>query len=164
MRQIIIVVVSILSLSASVSARADSLSGFFADAAATLLTHAGAAVVNAVKEAVIPKDVQEDQQQTGDSPEVEKLLEQALSSIPEAEREAKRPEILAQIRLAEQQFKASAARHAVVYGEQPQETPSIGSSILELAMGAATKTVVGSPVDRAADIAFARARVRGAKF
>lgn len=159
MRQIIIVVVTILSLSASASARADSLSGFFAETATKLLAHAGAAVVNTVKEAVIPKDPQDDQQQ-GDSPEVQKLLEQALSSIPEPERAAKRPEILAQIRLVEQQFKASAARRAATYGDESQEAPSIGSSIVDLAMGAAAKTVVGSPVDRAADIAFARTRAR----
>lgn len=160
MRQITIIVVTILSISASASARADSLSGFFADAATKLLAQAGAAVVHTVKEAVIPKEPQEEQQQ-GDSPEVEKLLEQALSSIPEAERAAKRPEILAQIRLAEQQFKASGARRAAAYGDEPQEAPGIGSNIVDLLMGAATRTTVGNPVDRAADIAFARARARG---
>lgn len=160
MRQIIIIVVTILSVFASAQARADALSGFFADAATKLLAHAGAAVVNTVKEAVIPKDPQEDQQQ-GDTPEAQKLLEQALSSIPEPERAAKRPEILAQIRLAEQQFKASAARQAEVDSEQVQETPSFGSNIFALVMGAATRTTVGNPVDRAADIAFARARARG---
>ena len=160
MRQITIIVVTILSLFASASARADSLSGFFAEAATKLLANAGAAVVNTVKEAVISKESQEDQQK-GDSPEVEKLLEQALASIPEAERAAKRPEILAQIRLAELQFKASAVRRAAVYGEESQQAPSSGSNIVDLLMGAATRTTVGNPVDRAADIAFARARARG---
>ena len=141
-------------LVASTPARADLLTGLLVDATSRLLSKGVHAVVDTAKEAVTPKESEEDRK-ARENAEIEKAADQILAQYPEEEREARKPEVMMRLTTVYAQYKTMDARQAVIRAEQ--------NSIVNVVVG----TVAGSAsgfignrvaLDSAARSAFARWR------
>ena len=141
-------------LVASTPARADLLTGLLVDATSRLLSKGVHAVVDTAKEAVTPKESEEDRK-ARENAEIEKAADQILAQYPEEEREARKPEVMMRLTTVYAQYKTMDARQATIRAEQ--------NSIVNVVVG----TVAGSAsgfignrmaLDSAARSAFGRWR------
>ena len=147
-------VLFVLFIAASAPARADLLTGLLVDASSRLLSKAGHAVVASVKEAVTPKETDEERK-LRENAEIEKAADQILAQYPEDQREAKKPEVMMRLTKVYAQYKTMEARQEAVRAEQN----SIGNIIVDSTVGSAS-AVIGNrlAIDGAARSAFLRTR------
>ncbi len=141
-------------LVASTPARADLLTGLLVDATSRLLSKGVHAVVDTAKEAVTPKESEEDRK-ARENAEIEKAADQILAQYPEEEREARKPEVMMRLTTVYAQYKTMDARQAAVRAEQN----SIGNVVAETVSGSASSFLSNRmALDSAARSAFARWR------
>ena len=100
-------------LVASTPARADLLTGLLVDATSRLLSKGVHAVIDTAKEAVTPKESEEDRK-ARENAEIEKAADQILAQYPEEEREARKPEVMMRLTTVYAQYKTMDARQAAV--------------------------------------------------
>lgn len=141
-------------LVASTPARADLLTGLLVDATSRLLSKGVHAVVDTAKEAVTPKESEEDRK-ARENAEIEKAADQILAQYPEEEREARKLDVMMRLTKVYAQYKTMDARQAAVRAEQN----SIGNIIVDSTVGSAS-AVIGNrmAIDGAARSAFLRTR------
>ena len=108
-------------LVASTPARADLLTGLLVDATSRLLSKGVHAVVDTAKEAVTPKESEEDRK-ARENAEIEKAADQILAQYPEEEREARKPDVMMRLTKVYAQYKTMDARQAAVRAEQVPTT------------------------------------------
>ena len=141
-------------LVSSTPARADLLTGLLVDATSRLLSKGVHAVIDTAKEAVTPKESEEDRK-ARENAEIEKAADQILARYPEEERDARKPEVMMCLTTVYAQYKTMDARQATIRAEH--------NSIVNVVVG----TVAGSAssflgnrmaLDSAARSAFARWR------
>lgn len=144
----------VMLIAASAPARADMLTGFLVDAGSRLLSKAGHAVVASVKDAVTPKETDEERK-VRENADIEKAADQILAQYPEDEREAKKPEVMMRLTKVYAQYKTMEARQEAVRAEQN----SVGNILVDSTVGSAT-AVIGNrmAIDGAARSAFLRTR------
>lgn len=144
----------VMLIAASTPARADMLTGFLVDAGSRLLSKAGHAVVASVKDAVTPKETDEERK-VRENADIEKAADQILAQYPEDEREAKKPEVMMRLTKVYAQYKTLEARQEAVRAEQN----SVGNILVDTTVGSAS-TVLGNrmAIDGAARAAFLRTR------
>ncbi len=141
-------------LVASTPARADLLTGLLVDATSRLLSKGVHAVVDTAKEAVTPKESEEDRK-ARENAEIEKAADQILAQYPEEEREARKPDVMMRLTKVYAQYKTMDARQAAVRAEQN----SIGNVVAETVSGSASSFLSNRmALDSAARSAFARWR------
>ena len=141
-------------LVASTPARADLLTGLLVDATSRLLSKGVHAVVDTAKEAVTPKESEEDRK-ARENAEIEKAADQILAQYPEEEREARKPDVMMRLTNVYAQYKTMDARQAAVRAEQN----SIGNVVAETVSGSASSFLSNRmALDSAARSAFARWR------
>ena len=141
-------------LDASTPARADLLTGLLVDATSRLLSKGVHAVVDTAKEAVTPKESEEDRK-ARENAEIEKAADQILAQYPEEEREARKPDVMMRLTKVYAQYKTMDARQAAVRAEQN----SIGNVVAETVSGSASSFLGNRmALDSAARSAFARWR------
>lgn len=141
-------------LVASTPARADLLTGLLVDATSRLLSKGVHAVVDTAKEAVTPKESEEDRK-ARENAEIEKAADQILAQYPEEEREARKPEVMMRLTTVYAQYKTMDARQAAVRAEQN----SIGNVVAETVSGSASSFLGNRmALDSAARSAFGRWR------
>ncbi len=141
-------------LVASTPARADLLTGLLVDATSRLLSKGVHAVVDTAKEAVTPKESEEDRK-ARENAEIEKAADQILAQYPEEEREARKPDVMMRLTKVYAQYKTMDARQAAVRAEQN----SIGNVVAETVSGSASSFLGNRmALDSAARSAFARWR------
>ena len=141
-------------LVASTPARADLLTGLLVDATSRLLSKGVHAVVDTAKEAVTPKESEEDRK-ARENAEIEKAADQILAQYPEEEREARKPDVMMRLTKVYAQYKTMDARQAAVRAEQN----SIGNVVAETVSGSASSFLGNRmALDSAAHSAFARWR------
>ena len=141
-------------LVASTPARADLLTGLLVDATSRLLSKGVHAVVDTAKEAVTPKESEEDRK-ARENAEIEKAADQILAQYPEEEREARKPDVMMRLTKVYAQYKTMDARQAAVRAEQN----SIGNVVVETVTGSASGFLGNRmALDSAARSAFARWR------
>ena len=141
-------------LVASTPARADLLTGLLVDATSRLLSKGVHAVVDTAKEAVTPKESEEDRK-ARENAEIEKAADQILAQYPEEEREARKPEVMMRLTTVYAQYKTMDARQAVIRAEQN----SIGNVVVGTVAGSASGFLGNRmALDSAARSAFARWR------
>lgn len=141
-------------LVASTPARADLLTGLLVDATSRLLSKGVHAVVDTAKEAVTPKESEEDRK-ARENAEIEKAADQILAQYPEEEREARKPDVMMRLTKVYAQYKTMDARQAAVRAEQN----SIGNVVVETVSGSASGFLGNRmALDSAARSAFARWR------
>ena len=147
-------VLFVLLIAASAPARADLLTGLLVDASSRLLSKAGHAVVASVKEAVTPKETDEERK-LRENAEIEKAADQILAQYPEDQREAKKPDVMMRLTKVYAQYKTLDARQAAVRAEQN----SVGNVVIESVAGSASGFLNNRmALDNAARSAFARWR------
>ena len=141
-------------LVSSTPARADLLTGLLVDATSRLLSKGVHAVVDTAKEAVTPKESEEDRK-ARENAEIEKAADQLLAQYPEEERDVRKPDVMMRLTKVYAQYKTMDARQATIRAEQ--------NSIVNVVVG----TVAGSAsgfignrmaLDSAARSAFGRWR------
>ena len=141
-------------LVASTPARADLLTGLLVDATSRLLSKGVHAVVDTAKEAVTPKESEEDRK-ARENAEIEKAADQILAQYPEEEREARKPDVMMRLTKVYAQYKTLDARQAAVRAEQN----SVGNVVIESVAGSASGFLNNRmALDNAARSAFARWR------
>lgn len=141
-------------LVASTPARADLLTGLLVDATSRLLSKGVHAVVDTAKEAVTPKESEEDRK-ARENAEIEKAADQILAQYPEEEREARKPDVMMRLTKVYAQYKTMDARQAVIRAEQN----SIGNVVVGTVAGSASGFLGNRmALDSAARSAFARWR------
>ena len=141
-------------LVASTPARADLLTGLLVDATSRLLSKGVHAVVDTAKEAVTPKESEEDRK-ARENAEIEKAADQILAQYPEEEREARKPEVMMRLTTVYAQYKTMDARQAAIRAEQN----SIGNVVVGTVAGSASGFLGNRmALDSAARSAFARWR------
>jgi hypothetical protein len=141
-------------LVASTPARADLLTGLLVDATSRLLSKGVHAVVDTAKEAVTPKESEEDRK-ARENAEIEKAADQILAQYPEEEREARKPEVMMRLTTVYAQYKTMDARQAAVRAEQN----SIGNVVVGTVAGSASGFLGNRmALDSAARSAFGRWR------
>ena len=141
-------------LVASTPARADLLTGLLVDATSRLLSKGVHAVVDTAKEAVTPKESEEDRK-ARENAEIEKAADQILAQYPEEEREARKPEVMMRLTTVYAQYKTMDARQAVIRAEQN----SIGNVVVGTVAGSASGFLGNRmALDSAARSAFGRWR------
>ena len=141
-------------LVASTPARADLLTGLLVDATSRLLSKGVHAVVDTAKEAVTPKESEEDRK-ARENAEIEKAADQILAQYPEEEREARKPDVMMRLTKVYAQYKTMDARQAAVRAEQN----SIGNVVAETVSGSASSFLGNRmALDSAARSAFGRWR------
>ena len=141
-------------LVASTPARADLLTGLLVDATSRLLSKGVHAVVDTAKEAVTPKESEEDRK-ARENAEIEKAADQILAQYPEEERDARKPDVMMRLTKVYAQYKTMDARQAAVRAEQN----SIGNVVAETVSGSASSFLGNRmALDSAARSAFARWR------
>ena len=141
-------------LVASTPARADLLTGLLVDATSRLLSKGVHAVVDTAKEAVTPKESEEDRK-ARENAEIEKAADQILAQYPEEEREARKPDVMMRLTKVYAQYKTMDARQAAVRAEQN----SIGNVVVGTVAGSASGFLGNRmALDSAARSAFARWR------
>ena len=141
-------------LVASTPARADLLTGLLVDATSRLLSKGVHAVIDTAKEAVTPKESEEDRK-ARENAEIEKAADQILAQYPEEEREARKPDVMMRLTKVYAQYKTMDARQAAVRAEQN----SIGNVVVETVSGSASGFLGNRmALDSAARSAFARWR------
>ena len=141
-------------LVASTPARADLLTGLLVDATSRLLSKGVHAVVDTAKEAVTPKESEEDRK-ARENAEIEKAADQILAQYPEEEREARKPDVMMRLTKVYAQYKTMDARQAAVRAEQN----SIGNVVVETVSRSASGFLGNRmALDSAARSAFARWR------
>lgn len=141
-------------LVASTPARADLLTGLLVDATSRLLSKGVHAVIDTAKEAVTPKESEEDRK-ARENAEIEKAADQILAQYPEEEREARKPEVMMRLTTVYAQYKTMDARQAVIRAEQN----SIGNVVVGTVAGSASGFLGNRmALDSAARSAFARWR------
>lgn len=141
-------------LVASTPARADLLTGLLVDATSRLLSKGVHAVIDTAKEAVTPKESEEDRK-ARENAEIEKAADQILAQYPEEEREARKPEVMMRLTTVYAQYKTMDARQAVIRAEQN----SIGNVVVGTVAGSASGFIGNRmALDSAARSAFGRWR------
>ena len=141
-------------LVASTPARADLLTGLLVDATSRLLSKGVHAVIDTAKEAVTPKESEEDRK-ARENAEIEKAADQILAQYPEEEREARKPEVMMRLTTVYAQYKTMDARQAAVRAEQN----SIGNVVVGTVAGSASGFLGNRmALDSAARSAFGRWR------
>ncbi len=141
-------------LVASTPARADLLTGLLVDATSRLLSKGVHAVVDTAKEAVTPKESEEDRK-ARENAEIEKAADQILAQYPEEEREARKPEVMMRLTTVYAQYKTMDARQAAIRAEQN----SIGNVVVGTVAGSASGFLGNRmALDSAARSAFGRWR------
>jgi hypothetical protein len=141
-------------LVASTPARADLLTGLLVDATSRLLSKGVHVVVDTAKEAVTPKESEEDRK-ARENAEIEKAADQILAQYPEEEREARKPEVMMRLTTVYAQYKTMDARQAAVRAEQN----SIGNVVVGTVAGSASGFLGNRmALDSAARSAFGRWR------
>ena len=141
-------------LVASTPARADLLTGLLVDATSRLLSKGVHAVVDTAKEAVTPKESEEDRK-ARENAEIEKAADQILAQYPEEEREARKPDVMMRLTKVYAQYKTMDARQAAVRAEQN----SIGNVVVGTVAGSASGFLGNRmALDSAARSAFGRWR------
>lgn len=120
-------------LVASTPARADLLTAFLIDATSSLLSKGVHAVIDTAKEAVTPKESEEDRK-ARENAEIEKAADQILAQYPEEEREARKPDVMMRLTMVYAQYKTMDARQAAVRTEQN----SIGNIVIGTVAGSAS--------------------------
>jgi len=141
-------------LVASTPARADLLTGLLVDATSRLLSKGVHAVIDTAKEAVTPKESEEDRK-ARENAEIEKAADQILAQYPEEEREARKPDVMMRLTKVYAQYKTMDARQAAVRAEQN----SIGNVVVGTVAGSASGLLGNRmALDSAARSAFARWR------
>lgn len=148
-------VLFVLMIAASAPARAsDALTQFFFEASAKLLTKAGGAVVSSVKNAIVPKETEEERIKR-ETAEIETAADQILAQYPEDEREARKAEVMARLTGVYDQYKTMEPRQQAIRDEQN----SIGNILADTAVSSAS-TVIGNriAIDSAARSAMAQRR------
>ncbi len=141
-------------LVASTPARADLLTGLLVDATSRLLSKGVHAVIDTAKEAVTPKESEEDRK-ARENAEIEKAADQILAQYPEEEREARKPEVMMRLTTVYAQYKTMDARQAVIRAEQN----SIGNVVVGTVAGSASGFLGNRmALDSAARSAFGRWR------
>ena len=147
-------VLFVLLIAACAPARADLLTGLLVDASSRLLSKAGHAVVASVKEAVTPKETDEERK-LRENAEIEKAADQILAQYPEDQREAKKPDVMMRLTKVYAQYKTLDARQAAVRAEQN----CVGNVVIEPVAGSASGFLNNRmALDNAARSAFARWR------
>ena len=147
-------VLFVLLIAACAPARADLLTGLLVDASSRLLSKAGHAVVASVKEAVTPKETDEERK-LRENAEIEKAADQILAQYPEDQREAQKPEVMMRLTKVYAQYKTMDARQAAVRAEQN----SIGNVVVGTVAGSASGFLGNRmALDSAARSAFGRWR------
>ncbi len=144
----------VLLIVASAPARADMLTGLIVDSTAQLLGKATRSMFSSVKDAVTPKESDEDRK-VRESAEIEKAADQILAQYPEDQREAMKPEVMMRLTKVYAQFKTMEARQEAIRAEQN----SIGNILVDTTARSAS-AVIGNriAIDNAARSAFFRAR------
>lgn len=141
-------------LVASTPARADLLTGLLVDATSRLLSKGVHAVIDTAKEAVTPKESEEDRK-ARENAEIEKAADQILAQYPEEEREARKPEVMMRLTTVYAQYKTMDARQATIRAEQN----SIGNVVVGTVAGSASGFLGNRmALDSAARSAFGRWR------
>lgn len=141
-------------LVASAPARADMLTGLLVDATSRLLSKGVHAVVDTAKEAVTPKESEEDRK-ARENAEIEKAADQILAQYPEEERDARKPDVMMRLTKVYAQYKTMDARQAAVRAEQN----SLGNVVADTVAGSASSFLGNRmALDSAARSAFARWR------
>lgn len=141
-------------LVASTPARADLFTGLLVDATSRLLSKGVHAVIDTAKEAVTPKESEEDRK-ARENAEIEKAADQILAQYPEEEREARKPEVMMRLTTVYAQYKTMDARQAVIRAEQN----SIGNVVVGTVAGSASGFLGNRmALDSAARSAFGRWR------
>lgn len=141
-------------LVASTPARADLLTGLLVDATSRLLSKGVHAVIDTAKEAVTPKESEEDRK-ARENAEIEKAADQILAQYPEEEREARKPEVMMRLTTVYAQYKTMDARQATIRAEQN----SIGNVVVGTVAGSASGFIGNRmALDSAARSAFGRWR------
>ena len=141
-------------LVASTPARADLLTGLLVDATSRLLSKGVHAVIDTAKEAVTPKESEEDRK-ARENAEIEKAADQILAQYPEEEREARKPEVMMRLTTVYAQYKTMDARQAAIRAEQN----SIGNVVVGTVAGSASGFLGNRmALDSAARSAFGRWR------
>lgn len=141
-------------LVASTPARADLLTGLLVDATSRLLSKGVHAVIDTAKEAVTPKESEEDRK-ARENAEIEKAADQILAQYPEEERDARKPEVMMRLTTVYAQYKTMDARQAVIRAEQN----SIGNVVVGTVAGSASGFLGNRmALDSAARSAFGRWR------
>ena len=141
-------------LVASTPARADLLTGLLVDATSRLLSKGVHAVIDTAKEAVTPKESEEDRK-ARENAEIEKAADQILAQYPEEEREARKPEVMMRLTTVYAQYTTMDARQAVIRAEQN----SIGNVVVGTVAGSASGFLGNRmALDSAARSAFGRWR------
>lgn len=134
----------------SAPAHADILTGLLVEATSSLLSKGVQAVVASAKEIVVPKETAEDRK-VRENAEIEKAADQILSQLPEEEREAKKPEVMAGLTKVYVQHQTMEARQMAIRAEQN----SYGNIFASAAKSAISHRAVS---DSAAFSAFSRWR------
>ncbi len=141
-------------LVASTPARADLLTGLLVDATSRLLSKGVHAVIDTAKEAVTPKESEEDRK-ARENAEIEKAADQILAQYPEEERDARKPEVMMRLTTVYAQYKTMDARQATIRAEQN----SIGNVVVGTVAGSASGFIGNRmALDSAARSAFGRWR------
>ena len=141
-------------LVASTPARADLLTGLLVDATSRLLSKGVHAVIDTAKEAVTPKESEEDRK-ARENAEIEKAADQILAQYPEEERDARKPEVMMRLTTVYAQYKTMDARQAAIRAEQN----SIGNVVVGTVAGSASGFIGNRmALDSAARSAFGRWR------
>lgn len=141
-------------LVASTPARADLLTGLLVDATSRLLSKGVHAVIDTAKEAVTPKESEEDRK-ARENAEIEKAADQILAQYPEEERDARKPEVMMRLTTVYAQYKTLDARQATIRAEQN----SIGNVVVGTVAGSASGFIGNRmALDSAARSAFGRWR------
>lgn len=141
-------------LVASAPARADMLTGLLVDATSRLLSKGVHAVIDTAKEAVTPKESEEDRK-ARENAEIEKAADQLLAQYPEEERDVRKPDVMMRLTKVYAQYKTMDARQAAVRAEQN----SLGNVVVETVAGSASSFLGNRmALDGAARSAFARWR------